>query len=84
MYKGRHYAQFISETENMQVAITPSGSHCPFLDGGNFGFMEKVEGVWMLKNWSESVTVEFLEKVVLVDGEESMKNNELLPQHRIH
>jgi len=80
IYKGRNYVDFISVTENMQLVITPSGSHCPFLDGGNFNFLEKVDGVWMLKNWAERACVEFLEKVVLEDGRESMANNKLLPE----
>lgn len=64
-------------TDNITLWITPTGSHCPFLDGGNFGFMERVDGFWMLKNWAESASVEFLEKVVLEEGKQSIHTKDL-------
>lgn len=77
LYKGKNYADYFCSIDNISLVVTPTGSHCPFLDGGNFNFMEKVGGCWMLKNWAENAAVEFLVKVVLEEGKTALTHNGL-------
>jgi len=65
-FKGLSYKQFTQQrTDAMILGILPNtGSHCTFLDGGNFGFMEKLDGLWCLKCWSDTVAIEFANAIL--------------------
>lgn len=78
-FKGMSYRQFFENSKQPMAIVMPaSGSHCPGLDGGNFNFFEKVEGVWMFKNWFDDVTVEFCSAVLddldLQNGKRGSRN----------
>ena len=48
----------------MFCAYPHTGSHLTFLDGGNFGWLEKVDGCWMLNNWSEKASIEWMDEIL--------------------
>eukprot|EP00538_Stauroneis_constricta_P013044 CAMPEP_0119563008 /NCGR_PEP_ID=MMETSP1352-20130426/22213_1 /TAXON_ID=265584 /ORGANISM="Stauroneis constricta, Strain CCMP1120" /LENGTH=612 /DNA_ID=CAMNT_0007611531 /DNA_START=196 /DNA_END=2034 /DNA_ORIENTATION=- len=61
-HDGKSYAQMIAETKRAIVAVTKTGSHCPFLDAprdGSFVTRDPVTGGWMLNSWADRVAVEF-------------------------
>lgn len=77
-FGGMSYKQYTENRKNVVIlgVLPQTGSHCTFIDGGNFDFMEKVDGLWMLKNWSEDAAVEFCLAVVEdINSSETKKNN---------
>jgi predicted alpha/beta-fold hydrolase len=57
---GRSYAQIVRDSKRGLIAVTKTGSHCPFLDGRWVPFIrDPLDGGWMLKSWADEVGVEF-------------------------
>lgn len=69
-FKGMSYRQHSEANTNCPVlgVISKTGGHCTFMDGGNFGFMECIDGFWQLRNWSDDVAIEFC-LAVLAEGD---------------
>lgn len=52
------------------VAVTKSGSHCPFLDGMLFPFVrDPFGGGWMLKSWADEAGIDFYKAALQVYGD---------------
>jgi predicted alpha/beta-fold hydrolase len=69
-HAGKTYAEMIMETSNALVAVTKTGSHCPFLDGFLFPFVrDPLYGGWMLNSWADQVSIEFYRASLEVYGD---------------
>lgn len=62
----KSYATLIDESERGVLAVTKSGSHCPFLDSDSSTFnllpsfiRDPLYGGWMLDSWADRVSIEF-------------------------
>ncbi|KAL7537031.1 hypothetical protein ACHAWF_005638 [Thalassiosira exigua] len=73
---GKTYAEMIEETERGMVAVTYTGSHCPFLCGGDSRWTpwmplarDPLTGGWMLRSWADEVTVEYFRAALEVYGD---------------
>ena len=70
---GKAYADIISETQNTLVAVTWTGSHCPFLSWDDKLWLplvrDYVGGGWMLNSWADRVSVEFYRAALEVYGD---------------
>ena len=56
----RSFAQIVRDSKRGLIAVTKTGSHCPFLDGRWFPFIkDPLTGKWMLKSWADEASVEF-------------------------
>ncbi|GMI05012.1 hypothetical protein TrLO_g2865 [Triparma laevis f. longispina] len=70
-HEGRSYAQIVRDSKRGLIAVTKTGSHCPFLDGRWFPFIkDPLTGKWMLKSWADEASVEFYVAALEVYGEE--------------
>lgn len=57
---GRSYADIVRESKHGLIAVSRTGSHCPFLDGTFFPFVrDPLWGGWMLNSWADQVSVDF-------------------------
>jgi predicted alpha/beta-fold hydrolase len=69
-HAGKTYAEMITETSNAMVAVTKTGSHCPFLDGFFFPFVrDPLYGGWMLNSWADQVSVDIYRASLEVYGD---------------
>ena len=65
-HNGKSYATLIDESERGMLAVTKSGTHCPFLDSSSNTFSllpafvkDPLYGGWMLDSWADRVSIEF-------------------------
>lgn len=61
-HEGKTFAEMISETPNALVAVTRSGSHCPFLCSRNRWLpitRDPLSGGWMLNSWADEVSIQY-------------------------
>ena len=65
-HQGKSYARLIDESLHSILAVTKSGTHCPFLDSSPSTFSllpafirDPLYGGWMLDSWADRVSVEF-------------------------
>lgn len=65
---GPTYAELFAKSPCGVLAITPTGSHCPFLDGrlAPFVRLPMCLGGIALNSWAESCTLDFFESVLRV------------------
>ena len=71
-HEGKTFAQMIRETESGLVAVTYTGSHCPFICTRNrwLPFVnDPLTGGWMLNSWADQVAIEFYRAALDVYGE---------------
>jgi len=71
-HEGKTYAQMIRETQLGMVAVTYTGSHCPFLCARNrwLPFVtDPLTGGWMLNSWADSVAIEYYRAALDVFGD---------------
>lgn len=68
---GKSYADIVSESPRGIIAVTKTGSHCPFLDGGWwYPFVrDPVTDGWMLNSWVDQSVVEFYDAALRVYDE---------------
>ncbi|KAL9184370.1 hypothetical protein ACHAXT_002456 [Thalassiosira profunda] len=70
-HEGKTFAQMIRETERGLVAVTSSGSHCPFICNRNrwLPFVtDPLTGRWMLNSWADSVAIDYFTAALEVYG----------------
>jgi predicted alpha/beta-fold hydrolase len=67
-HQNKTYAQLVDKSQRGLIAITNSGSHCPFLDGGytNLIVKDPLFGGYMLNSFADHSIVEFYEAVLTV------------------
>ena len=60
-HNGTTYADLVAHSERSIVAVTSTGSHCPFLDGPWWWPLvpDPFRGGWMLNSWADQSIVEF-------------------------
>eukprot|EP00934_Nitzschia_sp_Nitz4_P009419 Nitzschia sp. Nitz4//scaffold144_size56818//23871//25355//NITZ4_006534-RA/size56818-processed-gene-0.81-mRNA-1//-1//CDS//3329536507//9409//frame0 len=61
-HENKTYAEMIAETENGMVAVSWTGSHCPFLctRGMWLPFVkDPFSGGWMLNSWSDETVIDY-------------------------
>jgi predicted alpha/beta-fold hydrolase len=64
------YAELVSKTKRGLIAVTKTGSHCPFLDGTFFPFTkDPFNGYWMISSWADTAAVEFYSAALKVYDE---------------
>lgn len=70
-HEGKTFAQMIRETKRGMVAVTYTGSHCPFLCTRNKWLpftKDSLNGGWMLNSWADEVTIEYYKAALDVYG----------------
>jgi len=51
------------------IAVTRTGSHCPFLDGSFSPFIsDPLYGGWMISSWADKVAIEYYRAALEVYG----------------
>jgi hypothetical protein len=68
---GKTFAQMIRETKRGMVAVTYTGSHCPFICTRNrwLPFVEDpLAGGYMLNSWADQVAIEYYRAALDVFG----------------
>jgi predicted alpha/beta-fold hydrolase len=90
---GKSYAQIIAESQRAILAVTRSGSHCPFLDTGSNSWWNPLSllfpaltrdpfnGGWMLDSWADRVSIEFYQAALEVYGPERRARGGGSPRH---
>mmetsp|Transcript_6273 Transcript_6273/g.13049 ORF Transcript_6273/g.13049 Transcript_6273/m.13049 type:complete len:482 (-) Transcript_6273:40-1485(-) len=69
-HDGRSFASIVNDSQRGLVAVTKSGSHCPFLDGMLFPFVrDPFGGGWMLKSWADEAGIDFYKAALQVYGD---------------
>jgi predicted alpha/beta-fold hydrolase len=71
-HDGYTYAEMVSQTERGMVAVTKTGSHCPFLDCNNWFLpvtRDPLYGGWMLSSWADQVAIEYYKAALAVYGD---------------
>ncbi|GMI45740.1 hypothetical protein TrCOL_g13462 [Triparma columacea] len=64
------YAELVGKTKRGLIAVTKTGSHCPFLDGTFFPFTkDPFNGYWMISSWADTAAVEFYSAALKVYDE---------------
>lgn len=62
-HNDKTYAKMVSESPHGLLAVTKTGTHCPFLDSNTYLFpaftRDPYSGEWMLDSWADRVSVEF-------------------------
>ena len=55
------YAKIVDDSQFGVIAVTKTGSHCPFFDGGIWPFVRDPfwTGAWMINSWADSSTMEW-------------------------
>ena len=70
-HEGKTFAQMIRETKRGMVAVTYTGSHCPFIctRGRWFPFVtDPLTNGWMLNSWADEVAIEYYRAALEVYG----------------
>ncbi|CAB9520242.1 Alpha beta hydrolase [Seminavis robusta] len=79
---GRTYAQMAADSKHGMLAVTMTGTHCPFLDtsAGATNYIlpsllpaivpDPFNGGWMLDSWADRVSLEFYQAALQVYGQE--------------
>lgn len=77
-YEGCSYRQYLERRDDVcAIGVLPqTGSHCTFIDGGNFNCFEKIYDIWMFKSWAETACVEFCQAIVDLEYPEFIVNND--------
>lgn len=71
---GRTFANIVTDSQRGLIAVTKTGSHCPFLDGTFFPFTrDPLHGGWMLSSWADTASVEFYKAALTVYGDRRFK-----------
>ncbi|GMH67400.1 hypothetical protein TrRE_jg252 [Triparma retinervis] len=64
------YAELVSAGPRGLIAVTKTGSHCPFLDGTFFPWTrDPFNGYWMISSWADTAAVEFYKSALQVYDE---------------
>jgi predicted alpha/beta-fold hydrolase len=58
-HHGKSYADIVDTSQRGIVAVTKTGSHCPFLDGTNPFIKDPLAGGIMLNSWADQSIAEF-------------------------
>ncbi|CAB9520450.1 Inherit from COG: Alpha beta hydrolase [Seminavis robusta] len=76
-HNGRSYAQMVADSPGGILAVTKTGTHCPFLDSSSTGntllpslVQDPYNGGWMLDSWVDRVAMEFYQAALQVYGDE--------------
>jgi predicted alpha/beta-fold hydrolase len=80
-HDGKTYAQMVAESPRGLLAVTTSGTHCPFLDTAAQGNLflpsllpsivpDPFNGGWMLDSWADRISIEFYQAALSVYGQE--------------
>lgn len=62
------YAEMVSQTKRGMIAVSKTGSHCPFMDSG-IVTRDPVFGGWMLSSWADDVSIEYYRAALHVYGD---------------
>lgn len=68
-HEGETFASIIAKTQNGLVAVTKTGSHCPFLSASPGGLWVRdplMKKGWMLNSWGDQVSIEFYQAALEV------------------
>ena len=70
-HDGKTFAEIVKTAKRGIIAVTKTGSHCPFLDGTFLPITKDplFQG-YMINSWADSATVEYYQNVLSVYGEE--------------
>lgn len=72
-HSGKTYAHMVSESQRGLLAVSKTGTHCPFLDSSNYFLPAVMEdpytGEWMLDTWGDRVSIEFYKAALEVFNE---------------
>ncbi len=72
---GRSYAQIVADSKRGLVAVTSTGSHCPFLDSPLFiqdPLKEREDGGLIINSWADTSIVEFYRAATKVYAERAL------------
>lgn len=70
-HKGKSYLDMIQEAKRTILAVTHTGSHCPFLCSRNRWLpltKDPLSGGWMIRNWADEVTIDYFRATIEVYG----------------
>jgi len=66
-HNGKTYDDIVRASPNVIVAVTKTGSHCPFLDGKFIPFVkDPLHGGFMLNSWADTVSIEYYKAALQV------------------
>ena len=69
-HDGFTFAEMVSQTDRALLAVTKTGSHCPFLDGFFLPITkDPLYGGWMLASWADQVSIEYYRAALEVYGD---------------
>jgi hypothetical protein len=70
-HEGKTFAEMIRETERGMVAVTYTGSHCPFIctrDRWLPLVNDPLTGGYMLNSWADQIAIEYFKAALDVYG----------------